>query len=119
MKLLKNPVVALLLCLALIFSSTCLNAKIGLEKKYDRVCDELCEEMVEYADKNKLDTLRAQALTSVTTGNYSALISSYNEVSGLKGTDDVNDAIRDYNKFLRKTTRFPAKMFVDFLNIQF
>ena len=32
--------------------STCLNAKIGLEKRYDRVCDEVYEEIDEFAEKN-------------------------------------------------------------------
>ena len=34
-------------------------------------------------------------------------------------TEDVDDAIRAYTKFLRSTQKFPASVFTDLLNISF
>ena len=123
MKLFKNPVFAVVFCLLLIVLSTCLNAKIGLEKRYDRVRDELYEEIDEFAEKNGLTDLRSQARATLISGDYNALIHSYETsvVSGekYKDLDDVDEAIRDYNTFLRKTTRFPASYFVELLHITF
>ena len=123
MKLFKNPVFAVVFCLLLIILSTCLNAKIGLEKRYDRVSDEVYEEIDEFAEKNGLTDLRSQARATLISGDYNALIHNYQAsvVSGekYKDLDDVDEAIRDYNKFLRKTTRFPASYFVELLHITF
>ena len=109
MKLFKNPVFAVFFCVLVIILSTCLNAKIKMEKKYDRVCDEVYEEIDEFAEKNGLAELRIQARTTLLNGDYDSLIHSYQTsvVSGekYKDLDDVDEAIRDYNKFLRKTTR--------------
>ena len=49
MKALKNPLIALILCAAIILTSTCLNAKIGLEKRYDKICDRIYSEILEYS----------------------------------------------------------------------
>ena len=122
MKLFKNPVFAIVLCLLLIFCSTCLNAKVKMEKRYDRICDRLYDEVLEYAEGNRIDELKSHARDASATGDYRALIASFDELSAgrkFDDTDDVDDAIRDYNKFLRKTQQFPAKVFVDLLNITF
>ncbi len=117
MKLFKNPVFAVIFCALVIILSTCLNAKIKMEKKYDRVCDEVYEEIDEFAEKNGLSELRIQARTTLLSGDYDSLIKSYQSVvaSGekLSHVDDVDDAIRSYSKFLRKTTQFPASYFVE------
>ena len=86
MKLFKNPVFAVVFCLLLIILSTCLNAKIGLEKRYDRVCDEVYEEIDEFAEKNGLTDLRSQARATLISGDYNALIHNYQAsvVSGEK-----------------------------------
>ena len=123
MKLFKNPVFAVIFCALVIILSTCLNAKIKMEKKYDSVCDEVYEEIDEFAEKNGLSELRIQARTTLLNGDYNALIESYESVvaSGehFSHVDDVDDAIRHYNSFIRKTTRFPASYFVELLHITF
>jgi len=123
MKLFKNPVFAVIFCALVIILSTCLNAKIKMEKKYDRVCDEVYEEIDEFAEENGLNELRIQARTTLLSGDYDSLIKSYQSVvaSGekLSHVDDVDDAIRSYSKFLRKTTQFPASYFVELLHITF
>ena len=123
MKLFKNPVFAVFLCALVIILSTCLNAKIKMEKKYDRVCDEVYEEIDEFAEENGLNDLRIQARTTLLNDDYNALIESYETVvaSGehFSHVDDVDDAIRHYNNFIRKTTRFPASYFVELLHITF
>ena len=123
MKLFKNPVFAVIFCALVIILSTCLNAKIKMEKKYDSVCDEVYEEIDEFAEKNGLSELRIQARTTLLNGDYDALIESYQAVvasgENLSHADDVDDAIRDYNRFLRQTTRFPTSYFVELLHITF
>ncbi len=122
MKLFKNPVFAIVFCLLLIFCSTCLNARVKMEKRYDKLCDRLCDEVLEYAEDNRIDELKSRARDASATGDYRGLISSFDELSAgrkFDDTDDVDDAIRDFNKFLRKTQQFPAKVFVDLLNITF
>ena len=122
MKLFKNPVFAVILCLLLIFCSTCLSVKVKMEKRYDKICDNLYDEILEYAEDNRIDELKSQAHDASATGDYRGLIAAFDELSAgrkFDDTDDVDDAIRDYNKFLRKTQQFPAKVFVDLLNITF
>ena len=95
MKLFKNPVFAVFFCAFVIILSTCLNAKIKMEKKYDRVCDEVYEEIDEFAEENGLNDLRIQARTTLLNGDYNALIESYQTsvVSGekYKDLDDVDE----------------------------
>ena len=122
MKLFKNPLFAIVLCLLLIVCSTCLNAKVKMEKRYDRICDRLYDEVLEFADENGLGELKTRAHEAAADGDYRALIASYSEFTAGQGyhdTDDVDDAIRAYTKFLRKTQQFPAGLFVDLLNISF
>ena len=120
MKLFKNPLFALLLCLLLIVGSTCLNVRIKMEKRYDRVCDELYEEILEFADENGLGELKNAAHSAASAGDYRSMISAYSVYgANYKDADDVDEAIRDYTKFLRKTQQFPASVFVDLLNIDF
>ena len=122
MKLFKNPVFAIVFCLLLIFSSTCLSVKVKMEKRYDKICDNLYDEILEYAEDNRIDELKSQTHDASATGDYRGLIAAFDELSAgrkFDDTDDVDDAIRDYNKFLRKTQQFPAKVFVDLLNITF
>ena len=123
MKLFKNPVFAVVFCALIVILSTCLNVKIKMERKYDRVCDEVYEEIDEFAEENGLSELRTQARATLSTGDFDALISSYQAVvasgTNLSDVDDVDDAIRDYNNLLRKTTRFPASYFVELLHITF
>lgn len=122
MKLFKNPVFAVILCLLLIVGSTCLNARFKMEKRYDRLFNRLCDEVLEYAEDNGIDELKYCARDVSSSGDYNALISSFNEFSsGHKHADttDVDEAIQNFNRFLRKTQMFPAKMFVDLLHITF
>ena len=121
MKLFRNPLFAVLFCLLLIVTSTCLNVKIKMEKRYDRVCDKLYEEVLEFADENGLGELKNEAHAAAAAGDYRGMISAYSAYSsaGFNDADDVDDAIRDYTKFLRKTQIFPASAFVDLLNITF
>ena len=121
MKLLKNPVFATVLCLLLIVGSTCLNVKIKMERRYDRVCDRLYEEVLEFADDNGLSELKNAAHAAAAAGDYNAMISAYaaDSLSVSHDSDDVDDAIRDYTRFLRKTQQFPASVFTDLLHITF
>ena len=122
MKLFKNPVFAVFFCLLLIFCSTCLSVKVKMEKRYDKICDNLYDEILEYAEDNRIDELKSRARDASATGDYRGLIAAFDELSAgrkFDDTDDVDDAIRDYNKFLRKTQQFPAKVFVDLLHITF
>ena len=121
MKLFKNPLFALLLCLLVIVCSTCLNVKIKMEKRYDRVCDKLYEEVLEFAEENGLGELKTKAHTAAAAGDYRSLIAAYSEYSlgNYHDADDVDDAIRDYTKFLRKSQQFPASVFTDLLHIKF
>ena len=122
MKLFRNPVFAVFFCLLLIVSSTCLNAKIKMEKRYDRVCKELVEEVIDYADDNGITELRSDALSASINGDYDGLIDS---VIGLSSnqkygdTDDVLEAIRDYTVFISKTQKFPATIFADLWHLSF
>ncbi len=122
MKLFKNPVFALVLCLLLIVCSTCLNVKVKMEKRYDRICDRLYDEVLEFAEDNGLDELKVRAHEAAADGDFRGLIASFSELSAgysSHDTDDVDDEIRAYTKFLRKTQQFPARLFVDLLNIRF
>ena len=120
MKLFKNPFFAVIFCLLLIVTSTCLSVKVKMERRYDRVCDKLYEEVLEFADENGLGELKNEAHAAAAAGDYRSLISSYSVYSvGYNDSDDVDDAIRDYTKFLRKTQQFPASYFVDLLTITF
>ncbi len=123
MKLLKNPLVALLLCLAIIVCSTCVSVKVKMVNKNDRICAKLCDEVLEFAEKNDLDGLQAKARITMVNGDYRSLIASFNETlsdgGDYKRVDDVDDAIRDYTKFLKTTEKFPASFFAEKLNIRF
>ncbi|MBR0207520.1 MAG: hypothetical protein IJQ43_01325 [Oscillospiraceae bacterium] len=121
MKLFKNPVFAVVLCLLLILGSTCLNAKVKMENKYDRLGGRLYDEIVEFADENGLAELKTTAHAAASAGDYRALISAYDQYSlgNFRGSDDVDDDIRAITKFLRSTQRFPASVFVDLFDLSF
>ena len=120
MKLFKNPLFAILLCLLLIIGSTCLNVRVKMEKRYDRVCDRLYDEIIEFADDNGLGELKTAAHAAAAAGDYRSMVSAYSVYSTqYKDTEDVDDAIRAYTKFLRSTQKFPASFFTDLLNISF
>ena len=122
MKLFKNPAFAVLFCLILILSSTCISAKAKMERRYDRICDELYEEVLDFADENGIDELKSLAREAVSDGDYRALIAAFNEFSSgnnLREADDVDEEILAYTRFLRKTQHFPARLFVDLLHIRF
>ena len=75
-----------------------------------------------HMEDNRIDELKSRARDASATGDYRGLIAAFDELSAgrkFDDTDDVDDAIRDYNKFLRKTRQFPAKVFVDLLHITF
>ena len=122
MKLFRNPVFAVFFCLLLIVGSTCLSAKIKMGNRYDRLCDELYEEILDFADENGLGELKSRAYAAHVERDCSGMISAYNELSAGKyydDADDVYDAIRDYTKFQRKIQKFPASFFIDLLHITF
>ena len=122
MKLFKNPFFALFLCLAIVFCSTCLNAKIKMENRYEKVCDRLYDEVIEYANDYGIDELKVRARDTYAAGDYRGLISSFSELSAgmtSSDTEDVDDAIKAYNKFIRDTQKFPATVFVDLWNLSF
>lgn len=123
MKLFKSPVFAFFLCLLIVFGSTCLSAKMKMEKKYDKLCDRLFEEVLEYADDNGIDELKVHARNAAASGDYQSLIASFSELSAgrkFSDTDDVDRAILKYNGFLNKTIqRFPARAFVDLWKMSF
>ena len=123
MKLFKNPVFAVLLCLVIVLGSTCLSAGGKMKSRHQKLCDELCEEVLSFADKNSLPALKTPAQATFVSGDCEALIGAYQDALGesrkFKDADDVDEAIRDYNLFLRKTQRFPASFFLDLLNIRF
>ena len=121
MKLFKNPVFAVVLCLLIIICSTCLNARFKMEKRYDRLCDRLYDEVLDFADANGLSSLKSDAHAAAAAGDYHALISAYGAYSaqGFNDTEDVDDSIRDFNKFLRLTQHFPASLFVNWFDLSF
>lgn len=121
MKLFKNPFFAIFFCLLLIVCSTCLNVRIKMQNRYDRVCDRLYEEVIEFAEENGLGELKTEAHAAAASGDYRSLISAYSSYSlgNYHDADDVDDAIRDFTKFLRKTQQFPASVFADLMHITF
>ncbi len=122
MKLFKKPFFAVVLCLLLIVGATCLNVKVKMEKRYDRICDRLYGEVLEYAEQNGYGELKALAHEAAASGDYRALIAAFSVYSSgpvYSGADDVDDEIRSYTKFLRSTQQFPARIFVDLLKIEF
>ena len=116
-----KTVLILLVCLALILVSTCINVKAGLEKKYDRVCDALISAVIDFADNNGLSELESKARSAEIDGDYSGLIEMYNSmsVSGFASRDSVDKAVRGYNDFLRMLQRFPAKQLSSLVNFSF
>ena len=122
MKLFKSPVFALVFCLLLIVCSTSVSVKVKMEKRYDGICDELYEEILDFADENGLGELKSRAYAAHVERDCSGMISAYNELSAGKyydDADDVYDAIRDYTKFQRQIQKFPASFFIDLLHITF
>ena len=122
MKLFKSPVFALVFCLLLIVCSTSVSVKVKMEKRYDELCDELYEEILDFADENGLGELKSRAYAAHVERDCSGMISAYNELSAGKyydDADDVYDAIRDYTKFQRKIQKFPASFFIDLRHVTF
>ena len=120
MKLFKNPVFAVVLCLLMIVSSFFLTG-LKMEKKYDRLCGELYEEIIDFASENGLGSLKNDAHAAAAAGDYYSLITAYNAYSlgNYRDADDVDDAIRSYTRFLRSTHRFPASFFVELFDLSF
>ena len=122
MKAFKKPLVALILCIAVILISTCLNVRIGLDKKYDKVCDRLYSSVLEFASDNGMKDLEIQARTSLSSGNYSSLIDEFNIFAvgyDQSETSSVDKAIKAYSSFMHSIKKFPAKQFISLLNISF
>ncbi len=123
MKLFKNPLFAVVFCLLIVVVSSLINAEVGLGKKNERLGNQLCREVIEFAGENGLDSLQAEARGTMMSGDYRSLIASFSEaVAGLNDyddVDDVDDAILRYTRFLRSTEKFPAKLFVRVLNMSF
>ena len=122
MKALKNPLIALILCAAIILTSTCLNAKIGLEKRYDKICDRVYSEILEFAGKNNLPDLELRARAALAGGDCSQLIEEFNiNAVGFdkKETASVDKAVKAYASFMRDIGKFPAKQLISLLHITF
>lgn len=118
MKVLKNPVVAIILCLAIMIASTCINAKVGLEKKYDRICGNLTQSIIDFADANDLTELESKARSAKLDGDYAGLIEIYN-ASSAAHSSAVDSAVDRYAAFFRSLQRFPARQLVGLLGIGF
>ena len=123
MKLLKKPVFAVFLCLVIVIGSTLLSGGGKLQHRYNKVCDNLCDEIAEFADENHLPSLKVKAQTALLNGDYQQLISAYqtelDSLNKYEDADDVDDAIKDYTLFVRKLTSFPARSFAQLLNLSF
>ena len=120
MKLFKNPVFAVVLCLLMIVSSFFLTG-LKMEKKYDRLCGELYEEIIDFSSENGLGSLKNDAHAAAASGDYRSLISTYNEyaMGNYRDSDDVEDAIRSITRFLRNSQRFPASLYVNLFDLTF
>lgn len=121
MKVLKKPVVAILLCLAVILVSTCINTRVGLEKKYDRVCGDLTQSIISFAAMNDLEELELKARSAMLDGDYSALIDMYNRFvsAGYIGRSSADKAVDVYAAFFRMLQRFPTRQLAGLLGISF
>ena len=120
MKLFKNPVFAVIFCLLLIVCSVFLT-RFRMEREYDRLCSNLYDEIVEFAEENGLGALKSDAHAAAASEDYASLVTAYSAYSlgNYHDTDDVDDAIRSYTKFMRSTHRFPASFFVDLFDLSF
>ena len=118
MRVLKNPFVAIIICLAIMFASTCINTKVGLEKKYDRVCGNLTQSIINFAAANDLGELESKARSAKLDGDYAGLIEMYNASSAVHSSA-VDSAVDRYAAFLRSLQRFPARQIVGLLGISF
>lgn len=125
MKLLKKPAVAFLLAFVLVIASTLISVKAKLENNLELVCETLCDRVLDFAVENNLASLETEARTIRSSGSrdlkdYAGLIMSYSEqASGFDkdATRSVDQAVKNYNRFLQETERFPAGLFVSLLNI--
>lgn len=112
MKLFKNPVFAIVFCLVLILVSTLVSSKSKMEKRYDRVCSQLSENVLDFANEKGLDELAVKARTVSIDQGYDDLIEMFNEKSAGYGKDDtasVDKAIAKYIAFMKDLDRFPAR----------
>lgn len=124
MKLLKNPLFAILICLLLIVSSTCISSVVGLNREYNRVSGALCEALVDFATREKLGELEQHARAVRTDpgadkDDFDALIAEYNAVASNYSkykTAAVEKAIEKYSGYFKTLNTFPAKLFVRFLD---
>lgn len=127
MKLFKNLIFAVLLCLVLIVSSTLLNVEIKLPKAYENVCDDLCDKIIDFSSRKALPDLEYHARSlrdsaSASRAEYDGLIDEYNSSAVGYSKSDTNaaeKAIRNYRSFISKLSRFPAAPFAELLNLSF
>ena len=114
MKLFKNRFFAIVFCFVLILASTLISSKSKMENRYDRVCSQLSESILDFASENGLDTLAVKARSVIIDHDYDGLISMYFAQSiGYNGNDTskVQKAMDNYTGFLESFDRFPAKQF--------
>ena len=125
MKLFKNPVFAVCLCLILIIGSTILSSGLKLQRRYQRTCNNLCYAMEDFASRNGLSELESSARDDL---NYTTsrikdmhmLVLSYNSISsGYEKSEkkDVEKAIKKYNSLWDTLDRFPASFYANLLDL--
>ncbi len=125
MKLFRNPVFAVVFCLVIIISSTVFGSVSKLERKYQSVCDNLCDAMIDYAAQSgdgELSSMahsaRGEAKASIK--DMHGLILQYEDsLPGNSGFDtkSVDKAIKSFNGFLDKLDRFPAALYYNYLHL--
>ena len=126
MKLENHRVLVIVLCVLLILSTTLVNGKRGLEKKYEQTGDLLSASVLDFALNNGLTGLEKSArgclsrTGAVSLKDYDGLIRAYTESAVGFGSDEtagVDEAVREFGAFRQMAERFPAVVFVDLFNL--
>lgn len=126
MKLLKNPVFAVCLCVLVVVCSTFLSSSMKLNKRYQSTCNSLCYAMSDFASRNGLDDLSHWAIEGLDASSYrikdmDGLIIEYNKVSSAYDKNekkDVEKAIKSFRTMEECLYSFPASFFVDLLDLE-
>ena len=126
MKLEKYRALIIVLCVLLVLSTTLVNGRRGLEKKYAQMGDLLSASVLDFALDNGLAQLKKSARSClsrssvVSLKDYAGLIDAYTDSAVGFSADEtagVDEAIREFGAFRRMVNRFPAVVFADLFNL--
>lgn len=125
-KLFHNRAFVIFVCVVIVLSSTLVNGKRGLEKKYEQIGDLLSASILDFAREHDIDDLEKSARSCLSRvdplvmKDYDSLISAFTDAAvGFDSdeTADVDYAIREFGRFRQMSNRFPAVVFVDLFNL--